>query len=427
MDVRGMPLQRRRGTIAAMIGARDRIRRGVAAVAMTAVCTCAPAAQSSYVSYRTSCPGSVGVPQLSADAPSLGSPWTLTVVGLRPGSAGQLIFALSDDSFGPYELPFDLADFGAPGCSLNVTSDPAYGAGNQLLAADAAGRAVLTASIPNTAALMGFTFHNQYVSLDAPPGRALPIATTNAGRGMIGIAGLPFPSLVPVAAGSFAMGSTRGVFHELPVHTVQITRPFWIGQCEVRQDEWQAVMGTNPSRLRRPDHPVERVSWNDAIAYCAALSAMERAAGRLPPGYVYRLPTEAEWEYACRAGTTSEWNTGWALTCADANFYGRVSIPAPCVGSTARVESYAPNAFGLHDAHGNVLEWCLDAWDRSANYPPGPVADPLETRGPERILRGGSFPEADFGCRSARRASAPPGTAVETIGFRVALAPELGG
>jgi formylglycine-generating enzyme required for sulfatase activity len=420
-----LPRRRRRGTIAAVTG--NRIRRGIAAVAVAAACASAAAAQSSYVSYRSSCPGSVAVPQLSADAPSLGSPWTLTVAGLRPGSAGQLIFALSDDSFGPYELPFDLAAVGAPGCFLNVTSDPAYGAGDRLLAADASGRAALTTPIPNTAVILGFTFHNQYVSFDAPPGRALPITTTNAGRGVIGIGGVPFPALVPVAAGSFAMGSTQGVFHELPVHTVHITRPFWIGRCEVRQDEWQAVMGTNPSWLRRPDHPVERVSWSDATAYCVALSAMERAAGRLPPGYVYRLPTEAEWEYACRAGTASEWNTGSALTCAEANFYGRISIPAPCVGSTTRAGSYAPNAFGLHDTHGNVLEWCLDAWDRSANYPPGPVADPLETRGAERILRGGSFREADSACRSARRASAPPGTAVGTIGFRVALAPERGG
>jgi formylglycine-generating enzyme required for sulfatase activity len=160
---------------------------------------------------------------------------------------------------------------------------------------------------------------------------------------------------------------------------------------------------------------VETVSWNSAVAYCQALTAIEQAAGRVPQGYQYRLPTEAEWEYCCRAGTTTEWNTGTSLSTSQANIQA-------VLNQTAVVGTYAPNAFGLHDMHGNVLEWCLDTY---ASYAPGPVTDPFVTGGPNRVIRGGSWYFNSFICRSAFRVYVTPGYALSFNGFRVVLAPVL--
>jgi formylglycine-generating enzyme required for sulfatase activity len=162
---------------------------------------------------------------------------------------------------------------------------------------------------------------------------------------------------------------------------------------------------------------VEKVSWNNAVAYCQALTAIEQAAGRVPQGYQYRLPTEAEWEYCCRAGTTTEWNTGTSLSTSQANIQA-------VLNQTAVVGTYAPNAFGLHDMHGNVWEWCLDTY---ASYAPGPVTDPFVTGGPNRVLRGGSWGRifTAFNCRSAIRGSGSPGVTNSILGFRVVLAPVL--
>ena len=155
------------------------------------------------------------------------------------------------------------------------------------------------------------------------------------------------------------------------------------------------------------------------MAYCAALTATEAAAGRIPAGYQYRLPTEAEWEYVCRAGTTTEWNTGASLVCGQANFSGCGS------GQTTAVGSYPANPWGLFDTHGNVWEWCLDWWDGSANYPSSAVSDPYVSSGPYRVLRGGSWNlTADY-CRSAFRNFSSPGAALIFCGFRVVLAPVL--
>ena len=162
------------------------------------------------------------------------------------------------------------------------------------------------------------------------------------------------------------------------------------------------------------------------MAFCAVLTAREQAAGRLPSGYQYRWPTEAEWEYCCRAGTTTEWSVGSSLTCADANFMG-----APgggyCVppGQTANVGRYVSNPWGLHDMHGNVPEWCLDAWDGSANYPSGAVSDPYVSRGSNRVGRSGSWGSDAYFCRTALRRGFFPGFRDYGVGFRVVLAPVL--
>ncbi|MBK8980667.1 MAG: SUMF1/EgtB/PvdO family nonheme iron enzyme [Planctomycetes bacterium] len=167
------------------------------------------------------------------------------------------------------------------------------------------------------------------------------------------------------------------------------------------------------------------MSWHDAMAYCATLTAREALAGRLPTSYQYRLPTEAEWEYCCRAGTTTEYWAGNALTCTDANF---CAVPNPtgcCVGRTTDVGTYAANAWGLHDTHGNVWEWCLDAWDLSANYPSYAVSDPYVNSGFNRISRGGSWTDTDYYCRSAYRRGTDPRGRGNGLGFRIVLAPIL--
>ena len=218
-----------------------------------------------------------------------------------------------------------------------------------------------------------------------------------------------------------------------PVHPVTISRPFWIGRFEVTQAQYQAVMGSNPSVFKGSSYPnaaqrpVETVTWHNAVAYCTALTASEQAAGRVPAGYVYRLPTEAEWEYCCRAGTTTEFHFGPTLVCAQANFNFSYHSNTVCsIGLTAVVGSYAPNAWGLHDMHGNVWEWCQDGWDGSANYPSGPVTDPVVASGSFRVLRGGSWYDGvSFTCRSAIRFGFIPSYSDVSIGFRVVLAPVL--
>jgi len=194
------------------------------------------------------------------------------------------------------------------------------------------------------------------------------------------------------------------------------------------------VMAVNPSWFQGASwpnsayYPVETVSWHEAMAYCAMLTAQEAAAGRVPSGYEYRLPTEAEWEYCCRAATTTEFNCGSALYCADANFRYSWHSNSTCWttnGQTTTVGSYAPNAWGLFDMHGNVYEWCLDAWDGSANYPSSMVVDPYVQSGPYRVFRGGSWLDQSNGCRSAFRYGYFPTNTANDRGFRVVLAPIL--
>ena len=227
-------------------------------------------------------------------------------------------------------------------------------------------------------------------------------------------------NMVPIAPGTFQMGSMAGNPDEQPVRQVTLSAPFWIGKYEVTQAEYQAVMGNNPSLFafapNAPQRPVEQVNWFNAVAYCQALTANEQAAGRVPAGYQYRLPTEAEWEYCCRAGTSSEWSTGTSLSTSQANF--------GVFGQTVVVASFAPNLFGLYDMHGNVWEWCLDS---GGPYSPGPVTDPFVTGGALRTFRGGSWGNVSaFQCRSAiRNTIGTPTGSNGASGFRVVLAPVL--
>ncbi len=282
----------------------------------------------------------------------------------------------------------------------------------------------------NVAAQHGETWNFQCWFRDAVVGGG---ATSNFSDGL-GVlftgGGSPIPGMVPIPAGTFLMGSAApysapywNTSNQQPVHQVTISYSFWMGQHEVTQAEYQALMGSNPSLFPGATRPVEQVSWHQVRAYCAVLTAQQ--AGNLPAGYEYRLPTEAEWEYACRAGTTTEFHYGPDLFCNQAQFtYSHHSNSSCGSNGTVSVGSYAPNAFGLYDMHGNVWEWCLDSY---AAYSSAPVTDPFVTGtgGPLRVIRGGGWGDDSYGCRSAFRFSYDPGYTFTFIGFRVVLAPVL--
>ena len=211
-----------------------------------------------------------------------------------------------------------------------------------------------------------------------------------------------------VQPGTFQMGEV-GVAE--PVRQVTISYPFWIEQKEITQADYGNYQLYGFPGW--PNYPAENISWDRARSYCASLTAAANQFGLLPLGYEYRLPTEAEWEYACRGGTTSSWNVGASLSCTQANHN-------LCVAEPTNVGSYPPNALGLRDMHGNVWEWCLDSF---APYMPGNVTDPFVTGGTQRVLRGGSWFDSPLLCRSAHRFSFPKHLANNSIGFRVVLAP----
>jgi formylglycine-generating enzyme required for sulfatase activity len=215
---------------------------------------------------------------------------------------------------------------------------------------------------------------------------------------------------------------------EGPQTQVTIGRGFWMSIHETMQVEYLEIMGTNPSHFTGDlTCPVDSVSWNDAVNYCTALTLKERAAGRLPSGYAYRLPTEAEWEYACRAGTTGATAYGNSLSSDQANFDGAFpyggAAPGVYLGTPTPAGSYAPNAWGLYDMYGNVCEWCVDRY--SASLPGGNVTNPAGPKtGSDRVLRGGGFGSNGRSCRSARRFASWPDGSYYDVGFRPVLALE---
>ena len=199
-------------------------------------------------------------------------------------------------------------------------------------------------------------------------------------------------------------------------HEVTITKGFHLGKYEVTQAQYEAVVGANPSIRKEANRPVENVSWNDATEFC---NRMTQKTGRQ-----IRLPTEAEWEYACRAGTTMPFHFGATISTDQVNYNGNYPYAGGRKGAyrqkTTDVGSFPANAWGLHDMHGNVWEWCSDWYGA---YPTGPVSDSTgPANGTFRVVRGGSWYDLGHGCRSASRRRYAPPSRDSSFGFRALLA-----
>ena len=223
--------------------------------------------------------------------------------------------------------------------------------------------------------------------------------------------------MVLIPAGEFLMGTPGEFGGEMPQHRVRITRPFYLGKYLVTQEQWEAVMGSNPSEFKGPKNPVEHVSWDDCQTFLAKLTA---DTGGQQGKFV--LPTEAQWEYACRAGSTTKYCFG-----DDARQLGAYGwYVANSERKTHPVGQKKPNAWGLYDMHGNVGEWCAD-WDDNGRYdavsPTDDPTGPNGTTGWLRVRRGGSWLYSANRCRSASRTNAAPGFGITDLGLRVSLVP----
>ncbi len=238
--------------------------------------------------------------------------------------------------------------------------------------------------------------------------------------------------LLLIPAGEFTMGSPESEksrhADEGPQHRVWITRPFYLGAYPVTQAEYKRVTGRNPSYMtadgdRKDDLrgidtsrlPVDEVSWNDAMEFCRQLGRQERQ--------TYRLPTEAEWEYACRAGTMTPFSFGGMLNGLAANCWGNhpygTREEGPCLKRPSVVGSYQANAFGLYDMHGNIGQWCTDWYDEHY-YSVSPMNDPSgPNQGSHHVIRGGNWSYDPDACRSAFRSHNSPGFRTYVLGFRV--------
>ena len=228
--------------------------------------------------------------------------------------------------------------------------------------------------------------------------------------------GMEFQLIPP---GKFTMGSPPDEEWHRPdeiLHQVTISKAFYMAASEVTQGQWKTLMGENPSFFSGDSLPVETVTWEDAAEFCRKLSKKE--------GIQYRLPTEAEWEYACRAGTTTAFHTGKTITTDQANYDGNHIYAGGPKGefreTTTAAGRFEPNAWGLHNVHGNVWEWCADWYGEYAEAetrdPSGPAS------GDRRIFRGGCWINFPAVCRSANRAKVPPVSWNFHLGFRVVRA-----
>jgi len=277
------------------------------------------------------------------------------------------------------------------------------------------------------------TSHAQQPASDAPPANAKPIKSLGyipEHNHTITLPNAVTVDLVWIDPGTFTMGEPcpdgawqigdptsdeSSPIAACPQTVVTISREFWLGKTPVTQGQYRAVMGSNPSNFVEAgvDAPVEQVSWDDAMDFCQKLTEQERAAGHLPEGYAYTLPTEAQWEYACRAGTTEERYTNldkiaWYRDNSD--------------HTTHPVAKRQPNSWGLYDMLGNVMEWCLDGY---GIFPGGNVTDPTGPGwcpyGDYRVFRGCCWYQAARNWPSADRHGAEPGYRRSGLGFRLAL------
>jgi formylglycine-generating enzyme required for sulfatase activity len=233
--------------------------------------------------------------------------------------------------------------------------------------------------------------------------------------------------MVAIPGGRFWMGSPNGEADRLdmesPQHEVSVS-DFFLGKFTVTQAQWRAVaqlpqinksLNADPSNFKGDNRPVEQVSWDDAQEFCARLS---QATGK-----AYRLPSEAQWEYACRAGTTTPFAFGATLNTDIANYRGDLAYGNGKKGvsreQTVDVGSFPPNAWGLYDMHGNVWEWCEDSWHNNYNGAPTDGTAWIDNSTESKLLRGGSWIHAPRNCRSAIRGGSSRDDRDRFIGFRV--------
>ena len=224
--------------------------------------------------------------------------------------------------------------------------------------------------------------------------------------------------LVLIPSGTFMMGDDRHHQDEQPIH--QVTVPsFYIGKYPITQAQYRVVMGENQGDAVGIDYPIEKINWHDAIAFCHKLSQQT--------GKHYSLPSEAQWEYACRAGTTTSFHFGDTITPELANYNGDYPYGGAAKGENRAqatpVGSFPANAFGLYDMHGNVWEWCLDGYQPSYQGAPidGSAVAAGLTDGVKRVMRGGAWDYVARGCRSAVRCSLDAGLRVGGCGLRVVM------
>jgi formylglycine-generating enzyme len=240
------------------------------------------------------------------------------------------------------------------------------------------------------------------------------------------VAGVKFCWCPP---GRFLMGSPPDEPERRPGEDqveVNLTRGFWMAKYEATQGQWKRVVGELPGALTAElpagdDYPVGNVNFAEAEAFCRKLTELARRSGDLPRGWEFRLPTEAQWEYACRAGTTTATAFGDRLSSKQANFQGKPyngAEPGPSLGRAARVGSYPANAWGQHDMHGNTYEWCRDWYH--PRLPGGADPDLHDAPGKSRVRRGGGWTDDGWPCRSAFRLRFEPERRYDHIGFRVA-------
>jgi sulfatase modifying factor 1 len=236
------------------------------------------------------------------------------------------------------------------------------------------------------------------------------------------VSGIPF---IWCPAGTFTMGTPGATDDESPV-SVTLTSGFWLGETELTQGQWEKLMGTRTWSGEKnvkvgDDYAASYISHDDAVSYCQKLTAQERNADRLPNGWKYSLPTEAQWEYACRAGSQTKFSFGESE--------GQMGEYAWFIENVLHVDQRfahqvglkKPNAWGLRDMHGNVREWCSDWYDsklRGGRDPVGP------SNGSNRVARGGSWSSFPAYCRSANRSFDEPDYRFNYLGFRLAAVPE---
>lgn len=217
---------------------------------------------------------------------------------------------------------------------------------------------------------------------------------------------------------------------------VTLTSGFWMAKFEATQGQWKTAMSQLPGKLtaelpEEDDLPVGNVNFAEAEAFCRRLTELGRRSGEIPEGWEFRLPTEAQWEYACRAGTTTATSFGDKLSSKQANFKGKPyngAEPGPSLGRAAKVGSYPANAWGLHDMHGNTFEWCRDWYHLrlpGGNDPDLYAAKESASRNEDgsvsRVRRGGCWADDGWACRSAFRLRFEPERRYDHIGFRVVV------